>query len=354
MTCARLQHPVAARERGAVAARALPLQRRPHLGLGDRRARRSSSAIALVPLTVRQIHSMQALQKHAPEMKEIQRKYKGDRQKMNEEMMRFYKENHINPAASCLPLLAQAPVFISLYFVLKNFSKHVPPGSDLSWLHFVPNITAKANSHWSGYVLLAVYAASQIFSTYFMSHGDGQDAAADHDVLPLVFITVIAHFPVGPRHLLGDDEPVDGRPGADHAPARAAHAGRGRRRLHRSARRGRRRRPTARQRRRQRRPQRSRSPAPEPQPRSRPKPRPAPPAAAREAKPRPTAGDEHEPTVEATGRDGRRGEVAGAARARAARALARQGGRPLPGAVGGRARSARRGLHAGPGARQRA
>ena len=97
-----------------------------------------------MPLTVRQIHSMQALQKHAPEMKEIQRKYKGDRQKMNEEMMRFYKENHINPAASCLPLLAQVPVFISLYLVLKNFSKHVPPGSDLSWLHFVPNITAKA------------------------------------------------------------------------------------------------------------------------------------------------------------------------------------------------------------------
>ena len=45
----------------------------------------------LVPLTVRQIHSMQALQKHAPQMKEIQKKYKGDRQKMNEEMMRFYK-----------------------------------------------------------------------------------------------------------------------------------------------------------------------------------------------------------------------------------------------------------------------
>ena len=60
--------------------------------------------ILLVPLTVRQIHSMQSLQKHAPEMKEIQRKYKGDKPKQNEEMMRFYKENHINPAASCLPL----------------------------------------------------------------------------------------------------------------------------------------------------------------------------------------------------------------------------------------------------------
>ena len=153
--------------------------------------------VALVPLTVRQIHSMQSLQKHAPEMKEIQRKYKGDRQKMNEEMMRFYKENHINPAASCLPLLAQAPVFISLYLVLKNFSKHVPPGSDLSWLHFVPNITAKADSHWSGYVLLAVYAASQVLSTYFMSTTMDKTQRRIMMILPLIFISVIAHFPTG-------------------------------------------------------------------------------------------------------------------------------------------------------------
>jgi YidC/Oxa1 family membrane protein insertase len=153
--------------------------------------------ILLVPLTVRQIHSMQSLQRHAPEMKEIQRKYKGDRTRMNEEMMKFYKENKINPAASCLPLLAQAPVFISLYLVLRNFAKHVPPGSDLSWLHFVPDITAKANSHWSGYVLLATYAASQVFSTYFMSQQMDKLQRRLMMVLPLIFITVIAHFPVG-------------------------------------------------------------------------------------------------------------------------------------------------------------
>jgi YidC/Oxa1 family membrane protein insertase len=153
--------------------------------------------ILLVPLTVRQIHSMQALQRHAPEMKEIQRKYKGDRQRMNEEMMKFYRENKINPAASCLPLLAQAPVFISLYLVLKNFSKHVPAGSDLSWLHFVPDITAKANSGWYGYVLLATYAASQVFSTYFMSQAMDKLQRRLMMVLPLIFITVIAHFPIG-------------------------------------------------------------------------------------------------------------------------------------------------------------
>jgi YidC/Oxa1 family membrane protein insertase len=145
---------------------------------------------------VRQIHSMQSLQAHAPEMKEIQRKYKGDRQKLNEELMKFYKENHINPAASCLPLVAQLPVFFALYFVLKDFSKHPPPGS-LSWLHIVPDISAKANSHWSGYLLLAIYAGSQILSTYFMSATMDKTQRTIMMIVPLVFISVVAHFPVG-------------------------------------------------------------------------------------------------------------------------------------------------------------
>src|SRR5581483_9763550 len=67
--------------------------------------------VLLVPLMVRQIHSMQAMQSHMPEMKAIQQRYKGDRQRLNEELMKFYKENNINPAASCLPLLFQFPIF---------------------------------------------------------------------------------------------------------------------------------------------------------------------------------------------------------------------------------------------------
>jgi YidC/Oxa1 family membrane protein insertase len=150
----------------------------------------------LVPLTVRQIHSMQALQKHAPQMKEIQKKYKGDRQKMNEEMMRFYKENNINPAASCLPLLAQLPVFFSLYLVLRQFAKH-PPEGDLSWLHIVPNMADKASAHWSGYLLLAIYAVSQIASTYFMSTTMEKTQRYLMMALPLFFITFLLNFPVG-------------------------------------------------------------------------------------------------------------------------------------------------------------
>src|ERR671935_3307955 len=110
-------------------------------------------------------------------MKEIQRKYKGDRQRLNEELIKFYKENNINPASSCLPLLAQFPIFIGLYYTLRHFSSHPPGGKaaiahhDFAWLHFVPNIAAHVTSHWSGYVLLAVYVGSQLASTYFMAGG---------------------------------------------------------------------------------------------------------------------------------------------------------------------------------------
>jgi YidC/Oxa1 family membrane protein insertase len=148
--------------------------------------------VVLVPLTVRQIHSMQALQAHGPEMKAIQQKYKGDRAKLNEELMKFYKENKINPAASCLPLLAQLPVFFALYLTLRH-AKDVSG----SWLHVVPDISAKGTAHWSGYVLLAIYAGSQIASTYFMGTTMDKTQRNIMMVLPLLFITVVSRFPTG-------------------------------------------------------------------------------------------------------------------------------------------------------------
>jgi YidC/Oxa1 family membrane protein insertase len=152
--------------------------------------------ILLVPLVVRQIHSMQSLQAHAPQMKEIQRKYKGDRQKQNEELMKFYRENNINPMASCLPLLAQFPIFIALFYVLRNFSKS-PPGGDLSWLGVVPSVADKATSHWTGYLLLAVYAISQVASTYFMSATMDKTQRTLMMLLPVFFLPVVSHFPTG-------------------------------------------------------------------------------------------------------------------------------------------------------------
>ncbi len=159
--------------------------------------------IALVPLMVRQIHSTQAMQVHMPEMKRIQQRYKGDRQRLNEELMKFYKENSINPAAPCLPLLLQIPIFFALFFVLRNFANHVTATShELGWL-IVPNITHKITAHWSGWVLLIVYAASQVASGYFASVSAQRSQRILMMVLPVLLLPFILNppgskgFPVG-------------------------------------------------------------------------------------------------------------------------------------------------------------
>src|ERR1700758_5507671 len=83
----------------------------------------------LTPLAVRQFHSMQRLQRHQPEMKALQQKYKDDKERLNQELMKFYRENQINPLASCLPLAAQIPVFISLYYMLRtDLRTNICPG----------------------------------------------------------------------------------------------------------------------------------------------------------------------------------------------------------------------------------
>src|SRR5215475_3184720 len=149
----------------------------------------------LVPLTIRQIHSMQSLQRHAPQMKEIQKKYKHDRQKQNEELMKFYRENNINPAASCLPMLLQLPVFIALYYTLKH--EKFPPGADLSWLHFIHDISAGTTAQWGGYILLVVYVVSQMASSMFMMTTTDKTQRYLFMLMPLVFVFIIARFPAG-------------------------------------------------------------------------------------------------------------------------------------------------------------
>ncbi|MGH3923352.1 MAG: YidC/Oxa1 family membrane protein insertase [Pseudonocardiaceae bacterium] len=76
--------------------------------------------IVLIPLTIKQTRSMQEMQRIQPKVKELQRKYKGNRQKMNEELMKLYKEHQVNPLGGCLPLLLQLPVFFALFSVLNT------------------------------------------------------------------------------------------------------------------------------------------------------------------------------------------------------------------------------------------
>jgi YidC/Oxa1 family membrane protein insertase len=154
--------------------------------------------LVLVPITVRQIHSMQNLQAHAPEMKEIQQRYKHDKQRQNEELMKFYRENKINPAASCLPIVLQIPIFISLFYVLRDFEKEIfpqYPDSSLEFLGLV-NITEPTIDGW-GPVLLVVYVISQLTSSYYMSTSMQKAQRILLLVLPIVFIPFILNFPAG-------------------------------------------------------------------------------------------------------------------------------------------------------------
>jgi YidC/Oxa1 family membrane protein insertase len=87
--------------------------------------------LVMFPLTAKQAKSMMAMQRAQPEIKKLQAKYKNDRAKLNEEMMKFYQENKINPLAGCLPLLVQLPVFLALFRVMRDPYKHIPKSSDL-------------------------------------------------------------------------------------------------------------------------------------------------------------------------------------------------------------------------------
>ena len=97
--------------------------------------------IILIPLFVKQIKSQRAMTALQPKMKEIQKRHKDDRQKQSEEMMKLYKEHKTNPLASCIPLLAQSPIFFALFRVLSGIAhnKSYVPGV------LTPTLLAKAH-----------------------------------------------------------------------------------------------------------------------------------------------------------------------------------------------------------------
>lgn len=84
--------------------------------------------ILLIPLFVKQIKAQRNLQLIQPQMKEIQKKYAGDREKQSEEMMKLYRETGTNPLASCLPVFLQMPIFFALFSVLQGIANDTPQG----------------------------------------------------------------------------------------------------------------------------------------------------------------------------------------------------------------------------------
>jgi YidC/Oxa1 family membrane protein insertase len=91
--------------------------------------------ILILPLTIKQTSSMYELQKIQPKIKALQEKYKGDKEKLQEETLKFYSENKVNPLGGCLPLLLQMPVFFALFSVLRT---RLPEGA--SFLGIIPNL----------------------------------------------------------------------------------------------------------------------------------------------------------------------------------------------------------------------
>ena len=82
--------------------------------------------IALIPLFVKQIKAQRNLQLIQPQMKEIQKKYAGDKERQSQEMMKLYKETGTNPLSSCLPILLQAPIFFALFSTLQGVASTTP------------------------------------------------------------------------------------------------------------------------------------------------------------------------------------------------------------------------------------
>jgi YidC/Oxa1 family membrane protein insertase len=155
----------------------------------------------LLPLTYKQLKGMRALQALQPQMKELQEKYKNDKQRLQQEMMRFYKENKVNPLASCIPLLAQLPVFITLFFVLKH---ELPDdigceagkcGSEAAFW-FISDLTAKATGG-ELIVLIVLYVGTQLISGMVMSITADKSQRMLMFALPLIFVPFILSFPAG-------------------------------------------------------------------------------------------------------------------------------------------------------------
>jgi YidC/Oxa1 family membrane protein insertase len=155
----------------------------------------------LIPLTYRQLKGMRALQALQPQIKEIQAKYKNDRQRMQQEMMRFYQENKVNPFASCIPLVAQLPVFITLFYVLRH---ELPSdigceaghcGSEAAFF-FINDLTAKAAGA-ELIVLLVLYVGTQLVSGLVMSVTADKSQRIMMGLLPFVFVPFVINFPAG-------------------------------------------------------------------------------------------------------------------------------------------------------------
>jgi YidC/Oxa1 family membrane protein insertase len=170
---------------------------------------------AMAPLTVKQFKSMRAMAQVAPRLKELQAKYKDDKQRQQQEVMKFYQEEKINPFASCLPLVAQIPFFIGLFYLLQSDLRteicgaaatvggkkpppcgHIATSNGAEQFLFIPDLTAPATG-WVLVVLIVLYIGSQLLSSVLTPSGGDRNTKIIMYGLPFVFTPIIIGFPAG-------------------------------------------------------------------------------------------------------------------------------------------------------------
>jgi YidC/Oxa1 family membrane protein insertase len=159
--------------------------------------------LAILPLTFKQVRSMQGLQKLQPEMKKIQARFKEDKKRQQEEMLKLYQEHQINPLGSCLPLVLQLPFFFALYQTLRKGGEifdqiRAEPSGDNGFL-FIPDLTRSVTHHTGVLIaLLVLYVTTQLASSW-VSAINIQDKTQRRllFIFPIVFSVIIIRFPAG-------------------------------------------------------------------------------------------------------------------------------------------------------------
>src|SRR5215212_3780542 len=146
----------------------------------------------LFPLTIRQVKSMRAMQGLKPEMDKIRAKYKDNRQKQQEELMKLYQERRVNPLGGCLPLLIQMPIFIAIFYVIRSFNETHPSFNSGGILWF------QDLSAMDPYYILPVFSAVTMLaaSEITSKHVDAQQRWLMR-LLPVVFTVFLISFPAG-------------------------------------------------------------------------------------------------------------------------------------------------------------
>ena len=146
----------------------------------------------LFPLTVRQVKSMRAMQDLKPEMDKIRAKYKDNRQKQQEEIMKLYQERQINPFGSCFPLLVQMPIFITMFYVIRSFASTHESFTSGGVLWF-QDLSVKDPYH----ILPILSAVTMLAASEITSKNIDPQQRWMMRILPVVFTVFLLNFPAG-------------------------------------------------------------------------------------------------------------------------------------------------------------